>query len=277
WLEHFKLVVHAVVHRWIRCPSNSAALFQIEAEVGRRRQLCVKSAERAAWIKELYKPLHSHVYSLQEFCRELIEELEHFEQSEAPKGRPNTMNNYGVPLSESECVEVEHHVAEGLLHRGQQMHGALRISSGQRWNLIMWMRASQERNKLCPMCGQRPRLVHAEGFADGFTDSSSTDDAQKASLETVGAAYTMTGKIMANTVDFRIQSTARQIICTKYGSKEDGDASEHKYQDPRQSLLPTHMHTQRVDVGDGDDSGCHIPWQPHEGAGCHQNAHPEEV
>ncbi|XP_018617951.1 2-oxoglutarate and iron-dependent oxygenase domain-containing protein 2 isoform X2 [Scleropages formosus] len=264
-------------------------LNKIEAEVGRRRQLCVKSAERAAWIKELYKPLHSHVYSLQEsflapefleivkyscsdgatkeglfdyieplaaqrvyrfpvfrkeFCRELIEELEHFEQSEAPKGRPNTMNNYGVllnelgfdeqfltplrekylqpisqllfpdcgghcldshkafvvkyamqedldlsyhydnaevPLSESECVEVEHHVAEGLLHRGQQMHGALRISSGQRWNLIMWMRASQERNKLCPMCGQRPRLVHAEGFADGFTDSSSTDDAQKAS------------------------------------------------------------------------------------------------
>lgn len=37
------------------------------------------------------------------FCDELLEELEHFEQSSAPKGRPNTMNHYGVmsppPLS----------------------------------------------------------------------------------------------------------------------------------------------------------------------------------
>lgn len=30
------------------------------------------------------------------FCAELLEELEHFEQSDAPKGRPNTMNHYGV-------------------------------------------------------------------------------------------------------------------------------------------------------------------------------------
>ena len=30
------------------------------------------------------------------FCQELVEELEHFERSPAPKGRPNTMNNYGV-------------------------------------------------------------------------------------------------------------------------------------------------------------------------------------
>lgn len=30
------------------------------------------------------------------FCRALLEELEHFEQSDMPKGRPNTMNNYGV-------------------------------------------------------------------------------------------------------------------------------------------------------------------------------------
>lgn len=31
-----------------------------------------------------------------EFCQALLEELEHFEQSDMPKGRPNTMNNYGV-------------------------------------------------------------------------------------------------------------------------------------------------------------------------------------
>ncbi|XP_061907505.1 2-oxoglutarate and iron-dependent oxygenase domain-containing protein 2 [Entelurus aequoreus] len=189
------------------------------------------------------------------FCEDLIEELEHFERSAAPKGRPNTMNNYGmllnelgfdegfvtplreqylhhltsllypdcggcsldshkafvvkydmnedldlsyhydnaeitlnvslgrdftegnlyfgdmrqVPLRDSECTEVEHKRSEGVLHRGQHMHGALPISSGQRWNLIVWMRSSQVRNKLCPMCNRRPALVEGEGFADGFT------------------------------------------------------------------------------------------------------------
>ncbi|XP_034026942.1 2-oxoglutarate and iron-dependent oxygenase domain-containing protein 2 isoform X2 [Thalassophryne amazonica] len=193
------------------------------------------------------------------FCDQLVEELEHFEQSSAPKGRPNTMNHYGillnelgfdndfitplrerylhpvtsllfpdcggscldshrafvvkydmnedldlsyhydnaevtlnvslgkiftdgnlyfgdmrqVPLDETECSEVAHRVTEGLLHRGQQMHGALPISSGQRWNLIIWMRASQERNKLCPMCNRRPTLVEGQGFADGFTNKPS--------------------------------------------------------------------------------------------------------
>ncbi|KAG7480802.1 hypothetical protein MATL_G00060300 [Megalops atlanticus] len=287
-------------------------LKKIETEIDRRRELGVKSAERAVSIKKNYKPLHKEVYYLQKsylapeflqivnysrsdkaskeglldfilplaaprvyrfpvftkkFCDELIEELEHFEQSDAPKGRPNTMNNYGillnelgfdegfitplrenylrpvaallypdcgghcldshkafvvkyamnedldlsyhydnaevtlnvclgkeftegnlyfgdmrqVPLSDSECVEVEHHVAEGLLHRGQQMHGALRISSGQRWNLIVWMRASRERNRLCPMCSKTPRLVAGEGFADGFTEEAQTGASQNTS------------------------------------------------------------------------------------------------
>ncbi|XP_041855267.1 2-oxoglutarate and iron-dependent oxygenase domain-containing protein 2 isoform X2 [Melanotaenia boesemani] len=192
------------------------------------------------------------------FCEALVEELEHFEQSSAPKGRPNTMNHYGillnelgfdesfitplreqylhpltsllfpdcgghyldshkafvvkydmnedldlsyhydnaevtlnvslgkeftegnlyfgdmrqVPVNETECTEVEHRVTEGLLHRGQHMHGALPISQGQRWNLIIWMRASPERNKLCPMCNRKPSLVVGEGFADGFTKHS---------------------------------------------------------------------------------------------------------
>lgn len=30
------------------------------------------------------------------FCQTLLEELEHFEQSDMPRGRPNTMNNHGV-------------------------------------------------------------------------------------------------------------------------------------------------------------------------------------
>lgn len=278
-------------------------LRKITDEVERRTFLVAKSAERIAAIREGYKPLHPHVYNLQEsylaaefkqivsycrsseantegllgllqaesaprvyrltvftksFCDELMEELEHFEQSPAPKGRPNTMNHYGillnelgfdkgfftplreqylrpitsllytdcgghcldshkafavkydvhedldlsyhydnaevtlnvslgkdftegnlyfgdmnqVPLSETECSEVEHRVTEGLLHRGQHMHGALPISSGQRWNLIVWMRASQERNKLCPMCKRTPTLEEGLGFADGFTGGS---------------------------------------------------------------------------------------------------------
>ncbi|XP_057688093.1 2-oxoglutarate and iron-dependent oxygenase domain-containing protein 2 isoform X2 [Corythoichthys intestinalis] len=280
-------------------------LNKVSQEVDRRMSLSLTSADRTAVIKNTYRPLHPHVYNLQDtflapefkhmvnycqshnvtiqnlsgmlveekaarvyrltvfnksFCEDLMEELEHFERSAAPKGRPNTMNNYGillselgfdeglitplrekylhpltsllypdcgghcldshkafvvkydinedldlsyhydnaevtlnvslgkdftdgnlyfgdmrqVPLSETECSEIEHRVSEGLLHRGQHMHGALPISSGQRWNLIIWMRSSQERNKLCPMCNTKPALVEGEGFADGFTKHSSS-------------------------------------------------------------------------------------------------------
>lgn len=37
------------------------------------------------------------------------------------------------------------------------------------------------------------------------------------------------------------------------------------------------LHLQGVNVCDGDDGCCHVPWQTHEGAGCHQDAHPEQV
>ncbi|XP_071372005.1 2-oxoglutarate and iron-dependent oxygenase domain-containing protein 2 isoform X2 [Centroberyx affinis] len=306
--QQFRLDYQAVLRRLgcVTDPQFEDVLNKISQEVERRRSLRVKSAERAAAIRDIYRPLHPHVYHLQEsylapefkriveycrsgdaseeglagllqaeaaprvfrftvfekrFCEELIEELQHFEQSAAPKGRPNTMNHYGillnelgfdegfvtplreryllpvtsllypdcggrrldshkafvvkydmhedldlsyhydnaevtlnvslgkdftegnlyfgdmrqVPLSETECSEVEHRVTEGLLHRGQQMHGALPISSGQRWNLIVWMRASQERNRLCPMCNRGPALAEGEGFADGFTSHSGTD------------------------------------------------------------------------------------------------------
>ncbi|KAF7661449.1 hypothetical protein LDENG_00261730 [Lucifuga dentata] len=303
--QQFRLDYDAVLKR-LGCvtePQFQDVLNKIAQEVDRRRCLDVKSAERAAAIRNVYRPLHPHVYHLQDsflaphfkqiaeycrssdaseeglislleeeaaprvyclpvfeqsFCMELVEELEHFEKSAAPKGRPNTMNHYGillnelgfdegfitplrerylcpvasllypdcggrhldshkafvvkydtnedvdlsyhydnaevtlnvclgkdftegnlyfgdmrqVPLSETECSEVEHKVTDGILHRGQQMHGALPISSGQRWNLIIWMRASQERNKLCPMCNKRPTLVEGDGFADGFTSHS---------------------------------------------------------------------------------------------------------
>ncbi|XP_068509967.1 2-oxoglutarate and iron-dependent oxygenase domain-containing protein 2 isoform X3 [Anas acuta] len=72
-------------------------------------------------------------------------------------------------------IEVEHVGTQGLLHRGGQIHGALPIASGERWNLIVWMRASAIRNRLCPMCNQKPELVEAEGFGDGFTESAEDD------------------------------------------------------------------------------------------------------
>uniref|UniRef100_F6Y6M8 2-oxoglutarate and iron dependent oxygenase domain containing 2 n=1 Tax=Callithrix jacchus TaxID=9483 RepID=F6Y6M8_CALJA len=189
------------------------------------------------------------------FCQALLEELEHFEQSDMPKGRPNTMNNYGVLLHElgldeplvtplrerflqplmallypdcgggqldshrafvvkyalgqdlelgchydnaeltlnvalgkvftggtlyfggffqaptalTEPLEVEHVVGQGILHRGGQLHGARPLATGERWNLVIWLRASSVRNRLCPMCCRKPDLVDDEGFGDGFT------------------------------------------------------------------------------------------------------------
>ncbi|RLV99832.1 hypothetical protein DV515_00009295 [Chloebia gouldiae] len=204
-------------------------------------------------------PTDKRIYRLpvftEQFCQALVDELENFEQSDMPKGRPNTMNNYGVLLNElgmdepfltplrerllpitallypelgGACLdshkafvvkyslhedldlsshydnaevtlnvslgkeftegnlyfgdfnqdpspvprymEVEHVVGRGLLHRGGQIHGALPIASGERWNLIVWLRSSAVRNQLCPMCHSKPQLVEAEGFGDGFTE-----------------------------------------------------------------------------------------------------------
>jgi len=37
------------------------------------------------------------------------------------------------------------------------------------------------------------------------------------------------------------------------------------------------LHLQRVDVGDGDDGGRHVPGEAQEGADRHQDAHPEQI
>ncbi|KAK7080925.1 2-oxoglutarate and iron-dependent oxygenase domain-containing protein 2 [Halocaridina rubra] len=188
-----------------------------------------------------------------EFCNLLVNEIINFEESPLPKGRPNTMNRYGVSLGElgfdkfltelrnvyitpltrilypdwggasldsnkafivkyeedkdtdldshfdnaeitlnvplndnyldgelyfgpmrteesSRVTGIGHQMGIGLLHLGQQIHGALPISEGVRYNLILWMRSSQVRNQLCPMCDKKPTLVPVEnGFGDGFT------------------------------------------------------------------------------------------------------------
>lgn len=79
------------------------------------------------------------------------------------------------PTPVPKYLEIEHVGAQGLLHRGGQIHGALPIASGERWNLIIWMRSSAIRNQLCPMCNKKPELVEAEGFGDGFTETLEDD------------------------------------------------------------------------------------------------------
>ena len=74
-----------------------------------------------------------------------------------------------VLLSKSECTEIGHQQGYGVLHRGQQMHGALPIHSGERHNIIIWMRSSETRNTCCPMCAMKPNLVKVAGKGDGFT------------------------------------------------------------------------------------------------------------
>ncbi|XP_033106963.1 2-oxoglutarate and iron-dependent oxygenase domain-containing protein 2-like [Anneissia japonica] len=199
--------------------------------------------------------IYSFPMFTEEFCHLFKEEIEHFEGTDLPKGRPNTMNNYGVlmnelgfdkdfitplrlsyitpitrllypdwggdsldshkafvvkykigedlslnyhydnaevtvnlslesdfsegslyfggmrhlRLEETECTEYCHKPTHGLIHRGQHMHGALPISHGERYNLIIWMRSSRVRNKLCPMCDRKPQLIKTVGFGDGFT------------------------------------------------------------------------------------------------------------
>jgi len=197
-----------------------------------------------------------------DFCRMLLEELENFNQSSVPKGRPNSMNQNGILFDElldfnksfvnpfRECYiqpitswlyaefnnvcldshkaftveyemgkdlelgyhydnaeitlnicigkdfddgqlyfgdmkesgtdirneekqikfsEVNHTSGRGVLHKGLHRHGALPISFGERCNFIVWCRASSIRNKICPMCGNKPELVAVEGGHDGFT------------------------------------------------------------------------------------------------------------
>jgi len=73
--------------------------------------------------------------------------------------------------SASEYCACRHVLGSGLLHRGQQMHGALPLSSGTRHNLIIWMRSSATRNRLCPMCLRKPEFVEVDGNGDGFSVS----------------------------------------------------------------------------------------------------------
>ncbi|XP_054749410.1 2-oxoglutarate and iron-dependent oxygenase domain-containing protein 2-like [Lytechinus pictus] len=232
------------------------------------------SASSEGLVKRLTKEKANRVFSFPvftaEFCDQFVEEIAHFENSTLPKGRPNTMNNYGVllmelgfdinflnplridylapitsllypdvggnsldshrafvvkyklgedvdlnyhydnaevtinvslgkefsdgelyfgdmrqmPCNETRYTRFQHQKSIGLLHRGQHMHGAMPISDGERYNLIIWMRSSQQRNQLCPMCDEKPNLVESMGYGDGFTDKQRMEE-NNSSQETV--------------------------------------------------------------------------------------------
>ena len=71
--------------------------------------------------------------------------------------------------NEKNWKRYPHKSYTGVLHRGQQRHGAYSLTSGCRYNLIVWMRASSVRNRKCPMCDLEPELEETVGYGDGFT------------------------------------------------------------------------------------------------------------
>jgi predicted 2-oxoglutarate/Fe(II)-dependent dioxygenase YbiX len=60
----------------------------------------------------------------------------------------------GIKGTESEYkenIEYNHKVGKAVLHVGKHIHGANKIESGERVNLIIWCRASSMRKK-CLSC-----------------------------------------------------------------------------------------------------------------------------
>ncbi|XP_064460904.1 2-oxoglutarate and iron-dependent oxygenase domain-containing protein 2-like [Ornithodoros turicata] len=74
-----------------------------------------------------------------------------------------------VDITLATCVLLEQYPGVGILHRGQERHGALSIFEGTRINMVTWLRSSEIRNALCPMCDRAPQLVPSYAFGDGFT------------------------------------------------------------------------------------------------------------
>ncbi len=91
----------------------------------------------------------------------------HFSGSELYFGQFRNKTN----TSDISFLPVLNVIGSAVFHLSQQMHGSLPINEGERQNLVIWMRSSSIRNKLCPMCDSKPILVKASGFGDGFTQT----------------------------------------------------------------------------------------------------------
>lgn len=72
-------------------------------------------------------------------------------------------------INDAAFTAVRNIPGHGVLHLSQQIHGSLPITNGERNNIVLWMRSSSIRNKLCPWCNAKPSLIPASGFGDGFT------------------------------------------------------------------------------------------------------------
>lgn len=57
-----------------------------------------------------------------------------------------------TPTLPDEEIEIDHKVGRAVLMRGQHRHGANDITSGERYNLIMWCRSSEYRQKKTNEC-----------------------------------------------------------------------------------------------------------------------------
>lgn len=65
--------------------------------------MALLSSEPASILRSGVIRMHpNQTFSFQlfttKYCQQLIEEIDHFNKSNVPKGRPNSMNNYGVNI-----------------------------------------------------------------------------------------------------------------------------------------------------------------------------------
>jgi len=105
-----------------------------------------------------------------------IERATHFDNAEVTLNIPLTDDHDGSELyfqTKGGFRPVEMSVGRAILHSGRRQHGVLPITEGYRCNLIVWMRSSEIRNRICPMCNETPDLEEIEyGQGDGFTVTS---------------------------------------------------------------------------------------------------------
>ena len=74
-------------------------------------------------------------------------------------GHKDAADGGGAPRAAHDWSEAGG-VGHAVLHLGRQVHAALPIASGERYNLVVWMRGSaQRRVHGCPMCGATDRLL----------------------------------------------------------------------------------------------------------------------
>ena len=65
-------------------------------------------------------------------------------------------------------IGYEHKFCHGVLHKGSHIHQALPITSGERWNLIIWARSSEAHANCCPICSSSPNLYLLEHLGTAF-------------------------------------------------------------------------------------------------------------